>query len=127
MTTSKPHEINRSAQIELVRTEVGSWPGGTIRAHRFGGIEFRLGRRELGHLHGSIADLPFPRQIRDALIAAGRARPHHVLPNSGWVTAPLWTDSEVACVIELFRHNYQRAVGAARSAVPQASERNTDE
>ena len=125
--TSKLHKINRSAQIELVRTEVGSWPGVTIRAHRFGGIEFRLGRRELGHLHGSIADLPFPRQIRDALIAAGRARPHHVLPNSGWVTAPLWTDSEVACVIELFRHNYQRAVGAARSAVPQASERNTDE
>jgi hypothetical protein len=127
MTTSKPHEINRSAQIELVRTEVGSWPGVTIRAHRFGGIEFSLGRRQLGHVHGSIADLPFPRQIRDALIAAGRARPHHVLPNSGWVTAPLWTDSEVAGVIELFRHNYQRAVGAARSAVPQASERNTDE
>ena len=50
MSTSKLHEINRSAQIEVVRAEVGSWRGVTIHAHRFGGIEFRLGRRELGKL-----------------------------------------------------------------------------
>ena len=120
MTTSKLHEINRTAQVEVVRYEVGSWPGVTIHAHRFGGIEFRLGRRELGHLHAHIADLPFPRRIRDELIATGRARPHHVRPNSDWVTAPMRTDSEVASVIELFRHNYERAVGAARSVVPQS-------
>jgi len=110
MTSPKPQQISQSAQIEVVRAEVGSWAGVTIHEHRFGGIEFRLGRRELGHLHASIADLPFPRQIRDALVARGRAKPHHVLPNSGWVTAPMWTDSEVAGVIQLFRQNYERAV-----------------
>ena len=49
----------------LVRSQV------TENPHRFGGIEFRLGRRELGHLHGDrVADLPFPRAIRDELVAA---------------------------------------------------------
>ena len=96
------------AAMEAVRAAVGSWDGVTAHHHRFGGIEFRLDRRALGHLHGTIADLPFPRRVRDELIAAGRARPHHVLPQSGWVTVPMRTASEVANVIELFRRNYDR-------------------
>lgn len=83
MTATNPHEINKSAPpmaaIEVVRAEVENWEGVTTHEHRFGGIEFRIGARDLGHLHGSIADLPFPRRVRDELVAAGRARPHHVL------------------------------------------------
>lgn len=94
--------------IEAVRAAVTSWQGVTTHDHRFGGVEFRLGRRELGHLHGTIADLPFPRRVRDELVAGGRARPHHVLPESGWVTVPMRTASEVANVIDLFRRNYDR-------------------
>jgi hypothetical protein len=109
--------------IEAVRAEVASWKGVTIHEHRFGGIAFRFGRRELGHLHGSTADLPFPRRIRDELITAGRARPHHVLPDSGWVTAPMRTAAEVAGVVELFRRNYERA---ASSNVPAAQKEGTD-
>jgi len=77
----------------VVIHEVSSWEGVSVCEHRRGGVEFRLGRRELGHLHGTIADLPFPRQVRDELVAAGRARPHHVLPGSGWVTVPMGTAS----------------------------------
>jgi hypothetical protein len=109
-----PEVVSPLAAIEAVRAEVTSWEGVTTHEHRFGGIEFRLGRRELGHLHGSIADLPFPRRLRDGLVAAGRARPHHVLPGSGWVTAPMRTASEVAGVIELFRQNYERAASTLR-------------
>jgi hypothetical protein len=99
---------NEHTAIDEVRAAVTGWEGVTIHAHRFGGIEFRHGRRELGHLHRSFADLPFPRRVRDELIAAGRARPHHVLPDSGWVTAPMRTPAEVQSVIELFRQNYER-------------------
>ena len=95
--------------VEIVRSAVASWEGVTVHEHRFGGIEFRVGRRELGHLHRSFADLPFPRRVRDELIAAGRARRHHVLPDSGWVTVPMRTAPESANVIELFRENYERA------------------
>src|SRR5438874_6541309 len=100
--------------IEAVRDVVASWDGVTTHDHRFGGIEFRVGRRELGHLHQSFADLPFPRRIRDELIAAARARPHHVLPESGWITVPMRTAAEVAAVIDLFRQNYERAQSASR-------------
>jgi hypothetical protein len=95
---------------------VMAWPGVERAPHRFGGVEFRLGRRELGHLHGDrIADLPFPRRVRDELIATGRARPHHVLPDSGWVTTSIATPAETENALELFRMAYDRARAARRT------------
>ena len=62
-----------------------------------------------GHLHGSRhADLPFPVPVRDRLVAEGRARPHHVLPDSGWVSVPIPVEADVRLVIDLFRMNYDR-------------------
>ena len=109
-----PQRMNPAAANEAVIREVSSWEGVSVHMHRMGGVEFRVGRRELGHLHAFIADLPFPRRVRDELVAAGRARPHHVLPDSGWITAPMRTASEVAGVIELFQQNYERAASARR-------------
>ncbi len=104
--------------VEAVSGNVAGWEGVTVHEHRFGGLEFRVGHRELGHLHRSFADLPFPVALRDELVAAGRARPHHVLPHSGWVTVPLQTASDVANVVDLFRRNYEHARlrGSAASA-----------
>ena len=36
--------------LTQIEREVGAWHGVTVSAHRFGGVEFRVGRRELGHL-----------------------------------------------------------------------------
>lgn len=89
--------------------EVESWDGVTSASHRFGGTEFRLGRVELGHIHGdSLADLPFPKKTRDSLIESGRAQPHHVLPHTGWVSRRIRSDADVDDVIGLFRLNYER-------------------
>jgi len=58
--------------------------------HRFGGIEFRFGRREIGHILGNqLVDIPFPIKIRNEIIGAGEAKPHHILPESGWVSVYL--------------------------------------
>jgi hypothetical protein len=103
-----PQPVDPAAAGDAVNREVLSWEGVTVHSHRFGGVEFRLGRRELGHIHTTIADLPFPRAVRDQLIAAGRAQPHHVLPDSGWVTVPVRTHADVSNVIALFRFNYER-------------------
>ncbi|MGN6796785.1 MAG: luciferase domain-containing protein [Gaiellaceae bacterium] len=95
---------------ERIEREVGSWDGVSTHEHRFGGIEFRLGRREIGHLHGKRwADLPFHRGIRDMLVETGRAQPHHVLPHTGWVSKQIRSDDDVTEVIELFRLSYERA------------------
>lgn len=92
-----------------IEGEVASWPGVTVEPHRFGGVEFRVGRRELGHLHGSrLADLPFPVKVREQLVATGQAEPHHVLPESGWVSVYIRGEQDVDTVVELFRLNYER-------------------
>ena len=98
----------RSFGARIAR-EVGSWNGVAVAPHRFGGVEFTVGRRELGHVHGDrLADLPFPIAIRRDLVAAGRAEPHHILPQSGWVSVWLRDDADASRVIDLFRLNYER-------------------
>ena len=65
---------------------------------------------ELGHLHGSsFADLPFPKKVRNVLVAQGRASVHPPLPESGWVRRRMDTPEDTEAVIELFRMNYDRA------------------
>jgi luciferase-like monooxygenase len=97
-----------SIQQAIVR-EVSAWPGVTAGPHRFGGTELRLGRRELGHVHGNrLADLPFPLLIREQLVAEGKAEPHHVHPESGWVSFFMRDERDVPAVIALFRLNYER-------------------
>ncbi len=94
---------------EQIREAVTSWPGVTVLPHRFGGTEYLYGKKEMGHVHGDrLADLPLPRRLRDELIATGRAQPHHVLPQTGWVS--VWMDGpdDAARVIELFRMQYER-------------------
>lgn len=105
-----------------IASEVTSWEGVSAHPHRFGGVEFRLGKRELGHLHGgSLADLPFQRTIRDMLVQTGRARPHHVLPDSGWVSKLIEGGEDVHDVIELFKLSYERA-RVARTNRPVGSD-----
>jgi hypothetical protein len=80
------------------------------------GVEFRVGRRELGHLHGDrLADLPFPVKIKNELVESGRAEVHHVLPESGWVSYRIKGADDVPRVVELFRLNYERVRAASPS------------
>lgn len=89
----------------------------TAHDHRFGGRELRLGRRELGRLHGDrLADLPFPKRIAAMLVETGRAEPHR-FARGGWVTFPIRGEEDVEAAVELFRLSYERArVAAARRA-----------
>jgi len=100
---------------EAIERELLSWPDVTVGRHRFGGREFRVDRREIGHLHGNtVADLPFPRAIRDELISSGKVSPHHHLPDSGWVSFYFHGEEDVPFALALFRHNYERI-----HAIPQ--------
>jgi hypothetical protein len=67
--------------------QVSGWPGVLARDHRLGGVEFRLGACEIGHVHDfGIVDVPFTVKVRDILIRTGRAERHRWLPMSGWTT-----------------------------------------
>jgi Family of unknown function (DUF5519) len=96
-----------------VRRELLAHPGVTEAAHRFGGIVFHLGRRELGHLHGeTVADLPFPPHIRDELVAAGRVTPGHG-GSDRWVSRSVSGPADVGQVVELFALSYEHAPAMA--------------
>src|SRR5688500_13515333 len=104
---------------EQLRDQILAWPGVTEAEHSMGGIEFRLGKRELGHYHDDLrlADLAFPVRIREELVQAGKARPHHIFPKTGWVSYPVPDGAAVPGAIELFRLAYEHAIAARDRAV----------
>src|SRR6478672_11806535 len=102
-------EMPMESIAALIEREVLSWPNVTAHPHRFGGVEFQVNQHEIGHLHGDrLADLPFPVRVRRELVTAGRASPHHILPDTGWVSYYLGSATDLAGAIKLFRLNYDR-------------------
>jgi hypothetical protein len=93
-----------------IREAVSRWQGVQTEPHRYGGWEFRLGRRELGHIHGDrLVDIPFPKRVRDEIVAAHEAEPHHILPTSGWVSLYLRTADDVDRALLLLERSYSLA------------------
>jgi len=99
-----------SGAKERIDAAVQGWPGITSQPHRFGGTEYCLGQREIGHVHGdSLVDIPFPKTVRHELVTGGRAEPHHILPESGWVSIYLRQPSDVDRAIDLLHLSYEIA------------------
>ena len=97
---------------QMLSDQVLSWPGVTAQPHRFGGIEFLYKGTEIGHLHGDhLVDLLFPKPFRDHLVATGRGQPHHMYPNSGWVSVYITSGDDVAKAMELLRMKYESLAG----------------
>lgn len=64
--------------LNTLEDTVSSWPQISVHPHQFSAREFRFGKAEVGHVHdGGIVDIPFPRSLRDALLAEGLAEEHH--------------------------------------------------
>ena len=105
---------------ERITEEVTTWPGVEAGPGRRGEFAFRLGRRELGHLHGDhAAHFFFPGEVGTALREAGRVVDHPVFPGkTGPAARRIEDDADVRDVIELLRLNYDRTV--ARFGLPQA-------
>jgi len=73
--------------VEQLVDEVGSWTGVTVAEHRFGGTEWRVGPREIGHVHAwGMLDIAYLRAVRDVLVEEGATGVHHLLDESGWTT-----------------------------------------
>lgn len=106
------------AQQQLTQA-ILSWENTALAPHRFGGVEYRFGEREIGHIHGdSLVDIPFPTKVRDEVVAAGEAEPHHILPQSGWVSVFLRRPEDVERALLLLRRSYEIA---ARQRQPRPS------
>ncbi|MEZ4767302.1 MAG: DUF5519 family protein [Caldilineales bacterium] len=95
---------------QQISQAVLTWDGVNAAPHRFGGTEYRLGTREIGHIHGDrMLDIPFPRKLRDELVASGAAQPHHLLPETGWISFYIDVPQDVQRAVDLLRRSYEVA------------------
>jgi hypothetical protein len=100
-----------STASRRITDEVTGWPGVEAGPGRRGEFAFRVGRREIGHLHGDhAAHFSFPKDVRAELRAQGLIVPHPVFPDrAGPAARRIATDDDVRDVIALLRLNYDRA------------------
>jgi hypothetical protein len=107
MTTTTP------TASERITAEVTSWPGVTAGIGERGEFGFRVGRREIGHLHGDrVLHIGFPKDVWQELFDAGRIGYHPVFPGKpGFGSRALATDADVEDAIALVRLNYDRVIG----------------
>ena len=95
---------------EQITAEVTSWPGVEAGPGRRGEFAFKVGRREIGHLHGDhAAHFSFPKDVWRDLHDAGRITDHPVFPGKEGPGARRIEDADdVRDVIALMRLNYER-------------------
>jgi hypothetical protein len=92
--------------------EVSSWPGVEVApGARGSSVAFRVGRREIGHLHGDHAlHTGFPKKQWAELREAGRIEHHPVFPGkAGPAARRIESQDDVSDAIALLRLNYDRA------------------
>lgn len=97
-----------------ITKEVTSWPGVEAGPGSRGEFAFKLGRREIGHLHGDeVLHTAFPKALWTKLHEEGRIEYHPVFPGKpGYAARRIETEDDISDVIELLRLNYDRASNA---------------
>ena len=95
---------------EQITEAVTAWPGVEAGYGRRGEFAFKVGGREIGHLHGShAAHFFFPGEVWSALRAEGRITFHPVFPDrEGPAARRIEGDDDVRDVIAMMRLNYDR-------------------
>jgi len=90
--------------MSAIEAALRQWPGIQFGVHRFGGMAFAFDGKESSHLHGNgLLDCFVGKTNRDALVRAGRASPHHVFPESGWISFWIEDENDVEPALELIR------------------------
>jgi Family of unknown function (DUF5519) len=102
----------RATASQRITEEVTSWQGVEAGPGQRGEFAFKVGRREIGHLHGDhAAHFSFPKDVWSELFEEGRIAYHPVFPGKpGFASRTIETAADVDDVIALMRLNYDRVV-----------------
>jgi hypothetical protein len=94
----------RLRAISAIESTVRSWPDMRVAVHRLGGIGFFFRGKESSHIHGNgLLDCFVGRANRERLVASRQALPHHVFPNSGWISFWIRGEEDIQAALELIR------------------------
>jgi hypothetical protein len=102
---------------EQITETVTAWPGVSAGPGSRGEFSFKVGKKEIGHLHGDrVLHAGFPKAVWHELYDEGRIDYHPVFPGKpGYGARKIETGDDVEDVIALLRLNYERAT--SRSTV----------
>jgi hypothetical protein len=91
---------------------VEAWPGVHGEHGSRGEYSFKIGAREIGHLHGErVLHIGFPKAIWHELHDAGRIEYHPVFPNKpGFGSRAIASEEDRRDAIALLRLNYDRVI-----------------
>jgi len=97
--------------IKEIQTKISDqlslWDDVTIHPHRFGGIEFQLNGKEIGHIHNfGTMDILFGNKLREALVLEGLAKPHHIFPQTGWISYYFESENDIKNAVWLLRFSH---------------------
>jgi hypothetical protein len=94
----------RLRAISAIESAVRGWPEMRVGVHRLGGIGFFFRGKESSHIHGNgLLDCFVGRANRDRLVESERVLPHHVFPQSGWISFWVRNEEDVQPALELIR------------------------
>jgi len=93
--------------IDVIEKTVLSWEKTSAGMHRYGGLQFNVNNREIGHIHSNgLVDVLLKKEIKEQLMKEGRVEDHHIFGRSGWVSLHLRTEHDKQLALELLEYSY---------------------
>lgn len=106
--------------IAYIADDIATWPSLMIEDSRYGGLEFSLNTRQIGHLHeNGMLSVSLPKALGRYLVAAGKAESHLLYPESGWVSFSVNCKAAVHHGLWLLRLAYVNKLIRFHRAAPE--------
>jgi hypothetical protein len=96
--------------LDQIESEMLLIPDIKLSLHRYGGIQFNYGTKELGHLHSNgLLDILTSKATKSIYLSKGIATNHHVMPQSGWISFYISTNEDQKQAVVLLKEAYEQA------------------
>jgi hypothetical protein len=96
--------------LDQIEAEMLLIPDIKLSLHKYGGIQFNYGSKELGHLHSNgLLDIPASKTMKRTYLSKGIAQNHHVMPLSGWISFYISSKEDQKQAVDLLKEAYERA------------------
>jgi hypothetical protein len=90
--------------IDEIEAEVLSWKCASVSLHKYGGTQFNVDKKEIGHIHSNgLMDVLLNKSLKRELLQTGRITDHHTFNNSGWISFYVRTPNDKLYAIDLLK------------------------
>lgn len=95
--------------LDEIEEQVIQWEGVTMIMHKYGGAQFNVEKKEIGHVHGNgLLDVLLSVKQKEELMKEGKAGEHHVFRNSGWISFYIRGAADKENALYLLRSSWEQ-------------------